>query len=257
MITIGEFASLCKTSKKTIRYYEQIGLILPAYVNEHNGYRFYEESQIEVFLIISRLKWYGFSLQDIKQMLLNQKEPNLELIYNQILHLQQEMNEKASILRELESYSTNYERTGLLMPNPKFAIQEEQRKAIPIFEVRDTISMDHFGDLYGKLFSGNVAPRGPVGSIYYDELFDRDHADCGVFFVCKEDDANNMLPAGKYVSLMHQGPYHQLSETYNALVQYIKNHGFQIAGAPFELYLNNPEEVPVDQLETEVYFPVK
>ena len=37
MLTIGEFSNICKVSTKTLRYYAEIGLILPDEVNPDNG----------------------------------------------------------------------------------------------------------------------------------------------------------------------------------------------------------------------------
>ncbi len=41
MLTIGEFSSICRVSTKTLRYYAEIGLILPEEINPENGYRYY------------------------------------------------------------------------------------------------------------------------------------------------------------------------------------------------------------------------
>ena len=54
---------------KTLRHYDKIGLLTPEYINEENGYRFYTEEQIPVMLSITKLKMYGFSLSDIKEIL--------------------------------------------------------------------------------------------------------------------------------------------------------------------------------------------
>lgn len=41
MLTIGEFSNICKVSTKTLRYYAEIGLILPEEINSENGYQYY------------------------------------------------------------------------------------------------------------------------------------------------------------------------------------------------------------------------
>ena len=41
MLTIGEFSNICRVSTKTLRYYAEIGLILPDEINPENGYRYY------------------------------------------------------------------------------------------------------------------------------------------------------------------------------------------------------------------------
>lgn len=62
MLSIGEFSKICKVTTRTLRHYDEIGLIKPRFVNEENGYRFYETNQIRDMLLVSRLKEYDFSL---------------------------------------------------------------------------------------------------------------------------------------------------------------------------------------------------
>lgn len=69
MLTIGEFSSICRVSTKTLRYYAEIGLILPEEINPENGYRYYSIKQLETMLFINRLKTYHFSLEEIKAIL--------------------------------------------------------------------------------------------------------------------------------------------------------------------------------------------
>ena len=68
MLTIGEFSNICKVSTKTLRYYAEIGLILPDEINPENGYRYYSINQLEKMLLINRLKDYCFSLEEIKSI---------------------------------------------------------------------------------------------------------------------------------------------------------------------------------------------
>ena len=56
MLSIGEFSKICQVSTKTLRYYAEIGLILPNEINYENGYRYYYIEQLETMLFIKRLK---------------------------------------------------------------------------------------------------------------------------------------------------------------------------------------------------------
>lgn len=62
MLPIGEFSKICNVTTKTLRYYDEIGLLKPAIVNEHNGYRYYDVAQLKTILFINKLKMYCFSL---------------------------------------------------------------------------------------------------------------------------------------------------------------------------------------------------
>lgn len=66
----GEFISKAHVTKKTIRYYDEHNILKPSYVNE-NGARFYTDKDFAKLQQILFLKYLGFSLDDIKQMTLN------------------------------------------------------------------------------------------------------------------------------------------------------------------------------------------
>lgn len=44
-IKIGAFSKLCRVTVKTLRHYEELGLLIPAEIDEWTGYRYYEVSQ--------------------------------------------------------------------------------------------------------------------------------------------------------------------------------------------------------------------
>ena len=80
MLSIGEFSNICQVSTKTLRYYAEIGLILPDEINPENGYRYYSIEQLKRMLFINRLKSYNFSLEEIRAIL-DAKKPQDEKLY--------------------------------------------------------------------------------------------------------------------------------------------------------------------------------
>ena len=56
MLSIGEFSRICEVTPKTLRYYEEIGLLYPEEISLENGYRYYSIKQLEKMLLINRLK---------------------------------------------------------------------------------------------------------------------------------------------------------------------------------------------------------
>ncbi len=66
--TTGEFAKLAKLHKKTLHYYDEIGLFRPSYVHE-NGYRYYSAAQFDRLALILTLRDLGVALKDIKAYL--------------------------------------------------------------------------------------------------------------------------------------------------------------------------------------------
>jgi len=64
VLSIGEFSKICGVSTKTLRYYDEIGLINPDEINAESGYRYYSIEQLKRMLYINRLKSYHFSLEE-------------------------------------------------------------------------------------------------------------------------------------------------------------------------------------------------
>ncbi len=67
-LKIGEFSQLMQVSVKTLRYYEQRGLLAPDEVDEWTGYRYYCIDQMQQLNDIRDLQRLGFSLDEIKDM---------------------------------------------------------------------------------------------------------------------------------------------------------------------------------------------
>lgn len=65
-IKIGEISKLCNIPIKTLRYYEELGLIKPNFIDKYTGYRYYNEENVKEIYKIQILKDLNFSLVDIK-----------------------------------------------------------------------------------------------------------------------------------------------------------------------------------------------
>jgi DNA-binding transcriptional MerR regulator len=69
MLSIGDFAGLGRVSVRMLRHYDAIGLLRPAHVDPHSGYRFYTAEQLRRLNRILALKDLGFSLQQVQVMI--------------------------------------------------------------------------------------------------------------------------------------------------------------------------------------------
>ncbi len=67
-LKIGEFSQLMQVTVKTLRHYEQKGLLAPDEVDEWTGYRYYSIDQMQHLNDIRDLQRLGFSLDEIKDL---------------------------------------------------------------------------------------------------------------------------------------------------------------------------------------------
>jgi DNA-binding transcriptional MerR regulator len=65
---IGEVAERTGLSLRTIRYYEEVGLVVPS-ARSQGGFRLYQEQEIERLRLIMRMKPLGFQLEEMRELL--------------------------------------------------------------------------------------------------------------------------------------------------------------------------------------------
>lgn len=93
--SIGEMSKLHKISIQTLRYYDEIGLFKPIYVDKKSNYRYYSIEQFSKLDVVKYLKYLGMPLKEIKDKLEENNEEILKLLNNKI-------NVVDSKIRELE-----------------------------------------------------------------------------------------------------------------------------------------------------------
>ena len=73
VLRIGDLARRVGVSVRTVRYYEELGLMVPA-GHSLGGFRLYGEDNLKRLLVINTLKGLGLTLDEIKKILLAKKE---------------------------------------------------------------------------------------------------------------------------------------------------------------------------------------
>lgn len=109
MLRIGDFSKLTGVPAKTIRYYEEEGLLIPAQVDTMTGYRQYDQRNIEELLKILYLKSLGFKLAEIRDF-------DDTAVIKKSKELKQKMREIRKSLNELSNLYKD-EKGELIMKN--------------------------------------------------------------------------------------------------------------------------------------------
>lgn len=266
MLTIGQFSKVCCVSVKALRHYHRIGLLPPAQVDPWTGYRYYDESHIPAMLLIQRLKGYGFSLAEIREILRPDQPPQrrMDALRAQRAQLLQRMEQLRLTLAELDQHLLSFERTGDIMDyQNRYHIALEQTRAIPILSLRRKMAISDFDRYYAQLWEraarDKVDLTGVILSIYHDESFDRQCTDIELALgVGDPAQASGTLPGGLTAVTLHTGPYAGLSDAYGAITRWLPQHNLTMAGAPYEIYLKSRQDgLPPESWQTKVCFPVK
>ena len=93
MLKIGDFAKIFDISIKTVRYYESVGLIIPAYIDIYTGYRYFNEENIKRMEEIISLKELGFSLEEIKYFKESEIKNKIKDYEKKILNIKQQIDQ--------------------------------------------------------------------------------------------------------------------------------------------------------------------
>ena len=84
-LKIGEFSRLMQVTVKTLRHYEQKGLLIPDEVDEWTGYRYYSITQMQKLNSIRHLQQLGFTLDEIKDLFDDESHfPSVEQLTDKI-----------------------------------------------------------------------------------------------------------------------------------------------------------------------------
>ena len=247
--SIGEFSRITLLSIKSLRLYHEKGIIIPAEIDDSSGYRYYDESNYEVAKSIKILKEYDFSLAEIKEILdeLDDKEESeiLEHLKEKLQAIQNKIYQYKEISRSIE-LTIKAERENAMDQNISFEIEVKELDTMLIAGYRMKGKYDEVSDgfkLLGKKF-GRYANGKPL-TLYYDGEYKEEEADFEPCFpIRKGKDLNGIsvreLPGGKAITLIHKGPYENLTNSYKKIFAFINEKGFKTLLPSREVYLKGP-----------------
>jgi DNA-binding transcriptional MerR regulator len=274
MLRIGDFAHICQVTIKTLRYYDEIGLLTPGRIDPSTGYRYYDVTQLPRLNRILALKDLGLSLEETRLILsdnltpaeirgmLRLKEAELEV---QLADVQTRLAGVRARLRMIEKENE--------MPQ-----QEVVFKSVPVQQYlafRDTVQNvpDQFRKMGQTLEKHEIRGWGKdrVVALYYGPP-DENGIDMTVGVIAPEDfDPSRSIPVEgglsmtvselpaveKMACLIHKGSYARLGETYQTFWRWIEVNGYRVVDPCREVYLNNPDDFPEEEWLTEIQYQLE
>lgn len=100
---IGDFSRLTNISIRTLRYYDEIGILKPEYVDPYSGYRYYTDKNLDEVKSITFLKQLSFSLEEIAQYKDSLSSEILEYKKNQLIEKRNEIDEQIAMINSLNN----------------------------------------------------------------------------------------------------------------------------------------------------------
>src|SRR5512138_1720105 len=175
MIRIGDFSKLSRVSVKTLRYYDEMGLLKPLEADPFTGYRLYEYSQLSTLNRILALKDLGFSLEEIGRLLDDDLSPEQMrgILKLREAEAHQRMQQEAERLERIEARLRQIEQEKCMS---KYDVVIKSVEEVKIASVRDVVPTPPdqgplWEELGGYLALNQVRPSGACFTLYYDDEF--------------------------------------------------------------------------------------
>ncbi len=267
MFGIGEFSKVTGLTVKTLRFYHEEGLLVPAFVDPQTGYRHYDASQVETARTIAFLRGLEFSVADIREILRlrGDEEGLLDAVERHKAAIEQKVRHLRKVARSLDRFISE-ERQAKAVSQSSDEVLEKTLDPALIAGVRMKGRYSDCGKGFAKI--GRSMGRHICGQpflLHYDAEYKEDDADfeaCFPIRQAKTVDGVSVreLPGGRCASLLHKGPYDQLGRSYEKVFKYVKEKGYRAVIPTREVYLKGPGMIfkgnPKNYL-TEIQIPVE
>lgn len=244
LYTTGQFAKLNGINKRTLHYYDEIGLFSPEFKAE-NGYRYYTCFQTVQLELIVTLRKIGLSIAEILRYrqspsevsfaeLIAEKKEVIDKSIQELLQTKAFLEQKSDKLAfgltakhgEIETVTLPAQR--LLLSAPIIGTYKHRDFAVAgDFSLR----LKQLFGLYDN-FGSRIAVEQILngGDLQYDCFFAYGRADVEVF--------DTVRPAGSYLRTFCIGGWGKLQSVYQELTQYAEKHRLKLCGYAYEEGLN-------------------
>lgn len=257
MYTIGQMSELCHISPQLLRYYDQNGIIVPAYRDEDTNYRFYAEDQIQSILLLQELRNLSLPVKTISRLFLDrdlnlfeaeleQHRQNLQL---QISDLQAKHDQTLDLLLRVMRGRIVLEQAPEQCP---FQILHFHRRPVVCTRYNSHVHVKkHFASRQAELLKIAADHRyTTIGSNmaifhsgYLQQFSQRSedaYGDLEVLMEIKNSGLGKscrILDGFDAVSGTFIGPYASMEPFYHAMVQFAESRGLVLEGTSLEEYL--------------------
>ena len=265
-LTVGEFSRMSHLSVKTLRHYHQVGLLEPATVNPHTGYRYYSSGQIPTAQVIRRLRDLEMPVAGVKAVLAApDASARNALIAAHLDRLEAELAQTRAAVESLRN---------LLQPSD--GVTPIERRSVPataaagvgaVVDRADVLAwwQGALGELRATTAAQGLRANGPGGGVYASELFQRDRGQATVFIpvpgrVRVRDIGrvtSAVIPAAELAIISHHGSLADADLSYAKLGSYATTHEISIDGPLREYYLRGAADTPDEaDWRTEIGWPI-
>lgn len=266
MFRIGEFSKMTKTTIKTLRYYDEVGLLKPAQVDVDSKYRFYTTDQLIQLHKIVALRQAGLSIEEVLSIMAGaDKKKILHLRRAEIKSQLEEAKKQLSFIdfilsEKEEDFFMDYQ--AIIKELPK-CIVYSKKLTVPNYDAYFQV-IPAIGEEVKKL---NPTLKCAVPEYCFIAYLDGEYKDRDIniefceavesFGVESEDIKFKEIDSVTAVSVMHKGAYKDLAKAYAFAFKWVEDNNYIILDNPRENYIDGiwNKEKEEDWL-TELQIPI-
>ncbi len=235
---IGGFARLARLTVKALRHYDAEGLLRPARVDPHSGYRYYRIDQVPVATTIAQLRALDVPLPVVREVLAApDTAAAAAVLAGQRDRLRAELARREAALRALDGLLHHPERL-------RYDVVLGPREPGGVTGVTGRVRADALDDDTTALCRRVLPATAPLVAVFPLDLAEEFDVTVGV------PGAGRPLPGGAWASTVHVGPYATLPLAYTALLEHVRERGHTAAGPVTETYLADPTTAAPEELVT-------
>lgn len=267
MYKIGLFSKMNRITTKTLRHYDEIGLLKPAHVDDLTGYRYYASEQLPILHKIMTLKQMGLGLTDIQQIVDDPVSVQLFLKLKE-KELRDAVEEQEKKLLQIKNYMNRLKGEDMAVYNP--VIKTLPKVIVASMRFRSPSYGDYF-HMIPKM-GEEMKRQGAVCAepeycfnIYHDGEYKEKDIDVEVCEAVVDFCQGSEMVQYKVIDqvdtavcILHKGPYEAFREAYTFIYQWIKDNGYEAIDNPRESYIDGiwNKESKEDWL-TEIQVPIR
>jgi DNA-binding transcriptional MerR regulator len=254
----------------TLRYYDEMDLLKPVRVDSFTGYRFYSAEQLPRLNRILALKDLGFSLEQIKLMLVDgltaeQLRGMLTMqrreVEKRIVNEQERLSRIEARLRqiELEDKMSTYD---VVVKNTPVMLVASRRITIPTNDQVPQYLDAAYMDVYSYIHEQGAKQTGPHFTLWHSpsDVYENEDVEAIVPIdrALRGTDGVKVyeLPSTQVAAVVHHGNFEDFQQGHAAILEWIDANGYQIAGPYREIYIKHDQK-ELSNSTTEVQFAVE
>ena len=264
LLTIGQFAALHGINKKTLMWYDEIGLFKPAVVNPENGYRCYNYYQSPILETILLLRELNVSLREIQTFMQNRSAENLKcLLDKKIEDLDLQINHLKAVRNTLCGHRQNMN-TLLTMDLSEISIVEKDERCLVTVDIDENTSFEKEVELIttetarfglGRLHDASYGSMIPVDSLLHGDFQHYTKLFIEIPFL-KQQDGLHIQPRGRYLRAFHKGSWEALSQRYEEILAYARRQNLVLSGFSYEKGINETVIDRIDDYIVQIEIPI-